>query len=315
MTSAPTMMIEPWCVKAPEVAPITDFSTGLDVTYEVGPLADAITFELFNTGCETAQPLDSMTAAINLIPKAYNAGDAETGYAIDFLIGNFGDDAGGFVDQVASTGEVNFCVRVTSYEGELDVSFRDSEFSLAYSLEDNTYSILDIAIEANDADEVTDTDVGTGFTVSSCQCVDFACTSVVVEQRDPLVVCLMAEHDDDTAQASVVISNFNMRVFGGVGGDAMEYNPVTIGATSWEANDITIVNVSEDEVVMVSTLLISSFYSSGLGEVNVDGFAFLEFASASGARVFEEYGVVVEIGAEAQEGCFASLFKIVGDLF
>jgi len=309
------MMIEPWCVKAPEVSPISDFSSGLDVTYGVGPQADAITFDLFNTGCEIEQPINSMTAAINLTPKAYTAGDAETGYAIDFLIGNFASDTGGFVDQVASTGEVNFCVRVTSYEGELDVSFRDSEFSLAYSLEDNTYSVIGVAIEADAADEVTDTDVGTGFTVSSCQCADFACATVVVEQRDPLVICLMAEHDDDTAQASVVISNFNMRVFGGVGGDAMEYNPVAIGATTWDANDITIVNVSQDEVVMVSTLLISSFYSSGLAEVNVDGFAFLEFASASGARVFEEYGVIVEIGAEAQEGCIAALFKIVEGFF
>lgn len=311
-TSAPTKQITPWAIAQAIVEPIDSFSDALAVTYDVGSDADDVIFTLFNAGCET-EPVDMSSAALEIVSSGLVGGEAS--YDINFFTGNFADDSAGFVTNNGSTGEVTFCIRATSYEEDLSVAFRDTEFILTYDLSNLTYEVLDLVINPEEVDEFLDTNIGAGFFIDACQCVDYACTETAVEQNSPLIVCLKAENDNADAAASVVISNFNMRITAGEGENAIEYSPVELGSTSYMPNELTVVTVGEDETVMVSTVLVAVFYSSGFSEVSVDGFVFLEFASASGARAFEEYDVVVELVGAPGLGCLAGLVAMVKGFF
>jgi len=311
-TSAPTKQITPWAIDEGIVEPITTFTERLGVSYAVGTEADDVVFTLFNEGCEI-EPSDLSNSALDLIPSEFADGVAS--YDIEFITSNFANDSAGFVTSEGSIGSVKFCVRATSYEDVISVAFRDTEFVLTYDLRDLTYEVIDIEIDAEDPDVGLDTQLGDLFVIAACQCEEYACEDYAVEQNSPLVFCLWAETLDEEKAENVVVSNFNTRIFAGEGGDAIEYMPVEIGTNTYNPNDLTVVTVDIDETVMISTILIAAFYSSGFPTVNIDGFVFLEFASASGARAFEEYGLEIDLVGASQLGCIAALIERITGLF
>jgi len=312
-TTAPTKQITPWAIDKGIVDPITSFSERLGVSYPVGEEADEVIFTLFNEGCEI-EPSDFSSAALDLVPSAFEAGVA--GYEIDFITSNFANDSAGFVTNDGSTGEVKFCIRATSYEDTISVAFRDTEFMLSYDLSDLTYEVIDtIVIDPEDPDTVIETQISDIFFIAACQCEEYACSTSDVEQNSPLVICLRAETDEDVIAENVVISNFKTRITAGEGENAIEYMPVSLGTNTYMPNDLTVVTVDTDETVMISTVLIAVFYSSGFPAVKIDGFVFLEFASASGARAFEEYGIEIDLVGGNQLGCMAALVDRIKGFF
>ena len=122
---------------------------------------------------------------------------------------------GGFVNFTTvdkSTGNVLFCTRVSTYQGDIEVSFRESRFDLSFDLTNNTLSLINIGVDELDLD-VFSTDVDDTFAVSACQCdTGFNClsTPLSIATGDSLLVCLTPTSDND---ASIVeITNFNLRM-------------------------------------------------------------------------------------------------------
>ena len=265
------MSIANWFIDEAVTTDITSFSEPLAVEYGIGPSADAVEFELYDYDCEMLKDKTSMTAAVTIENEDYDAGDPSASYDVVFDTGLFATDTGMLVEDNGSSGSVKFCVRAISYEGTLDVAFRDTKFKLDYNMSDIGYELIEeFVISANDADTVVEDDVGTGFSVDVCQCADYLCATSAVQQNTPLVFCLFPSHTNSDAQKSVWISNFSATITAG----DITYQPVTTGSMTYQFNDLTEVTVNMSETVMVSTLLLAGFYAGDVEQVDLGGLAF-----------------------------------------
>jgi hypothetical protein len=309
------MSISNWFVDEAVVTDIASFSEPLGVSQGIGPSADDVQLGLFDYDCEILKDQGSTTAAVTIGNKQYAAGDASASYDILFDTGLFDTDTSMHVEQDGSSGSVKFCVRTVSYEGDLDVGLRDTKFRLDYDLTDIGYSITGVTISANAEDTFVEGDVGTGFSVDVCQCgLDYVCAESAVEQNTPLVFCLMPIHANSDAQNSVWIPNFSATITAG----DLTYQPVTTGSMTYQPNALTEIFVSMSETVMVSTLLLATFYTAEENAVDVAGLAFLEFKSSAprnGRRAFEDYGMTIDLEVAPGIGCMETIFRAVGDLF
>lgn len=301
--------IAPWAVSEAVITPIETFSESLAVFYPIGPEADSVSFELFDFSCET----ETEDTAVSIDPSPFSPGAAMLDVIFD--TGEFG--ASDLVMSDGSTGEVKFCIRAASYEADIDfdVAFRDTKFTLGFDLSDLGYEVTSITITQENPDSFLEDDLGTDFTIGVCQCVDYECAVSTVTQNDPLIICLFVESETSDA-TSVFISNFNVEIAAG----DIEYEPVMLGSTTYVPNALTEVTVDSDEVVMVSTVLIATFFTEGYTSVAVDGLVFLEFVTPSAPmaqRAFHDYGLVLELGAveTVGVGCLQGVIGSIKDFF
>lgn len=300
--------IVPWAVSEAVITPIETFSESLAVFYPIGPDADDVSFTLFDFTCET----EVSDPAVSIDPSPFSPGAAMLDVIFD--TGEFGDS--GLVMSDGSSGEVKFCLRAASYEADIDfdVAFRDTQFTLGFDLSDIGYEVTSITITEESPDSFLEDDLGTDFTIGVCQCADYECATSTVTQNDPLILCLFAESEESDA-SSVFISNFNVEITAG----DIEYEPVMLGSTTYVPNALTEVTVDSDGVVMVSTVLIASFFTEGYTSVALGGLVFLEFVSPApmAQRAFHDYALVLELAAVDMVGvgCFQGIVDAVKGYF
>jgi len=266
------------------------------------------------------QDKTSPTAAIEMVTEYSTPGDAG-GYDISVYLENFATDTGDFItfDADMTTGTIDFCVRATSYEEDIAVVVRDTNFSLEFDVSDVEFSLVDVSIGELGQDDIV-TDIDTGFTVEACQCETYECSGDpgTIEQNDPFVMCIYPFHDSIQADLTVFISNFDLKISAGEDATYTEYDPVEFGSEGWDPNSLT--KVTEDSsfpgVLMISTPIIATFYSMGFSTVNAGGSAFLEFVSGAG-RLDEivDYEMPFIIDEGPQSGCLAMLFRGLGGFF
>jgi len=321
-TSAPSSVITPWLVGETTITPITFFSEPLIVNNPIGLEVDALTLKLFEYDCLT-EVTDTTDSALSLTNITVTDNISE--YAVVFDSGNFASDTG-FVDTDGSTGTVKWCTRITSIEGDLQISFKETNFMLNYDLTDNQFEILGIGIEEGAPDDFTE-DIDSDYEVRACQCMDFFCMNPEpVSQNEALVYCIYVWQEQDNMDAilAVEISNFDSKMSAGEMGDDdyFEYVPVEFGSTTWEPNELTVVTTQFDgmgNIVEVRTPVVATFFSLGHEEVNISGNAFLEFIADGAFRTddneMREYVYDVALQQSVGLGCFKQLLSVVTGTF
>jgi hypothetical protein len=303
MTSAPSAFIDPWKIGPTVVSEIGFFEDPLTVTNPVGPEADSVSVKLFDYDCVS----ETIFSSVSLSDISLSDGTAT--YDVIFDTESFGSDSAvTFTGDAKSTGNVKFCTRVTATEGtDLDVTFRETNFELEFSMTDNEFAVGPITIEENDKDEF-ETDVEDEFILEACQCVDQTCVDPllpsVVLQNTPLVFCVYVTHGDTGVADTVDISNIDVTIEAG----EISYQPVTMGSETWDPNALTVVNSFGSKVEVISNL-ITDFFTEGFTSVDVSGNAFLVFVEGSARLDMEGFGMVVDIEGKPEIGCVEKLLK------
>ena len=324
-TTSPTTNITPWLV-GPASYTLKGgnnyFDGYLGVSNPVGSKVDLnnVVVELFDFNCVNEKEDMDYSNAVTIIEK--NIGPSPNfRYKISISQSNIGDDTGGFVFATgASTGDVKFCTRVSTYEGSIVVAFRETNFVLSYNLTNNNFSLDDIQIRENAPDSFI-TDVDTQYYVDIYQCNNFIETTPApqIQQDENLVICLEPQHLDNMAHV-VHISNFNIKIFAGstATNDYVEYNPVSFGTDGWNHDPLTIVSKQPSgDVIMISTPVIAQFFIQGHTDINVSGNCFLEFDSMKVdlAPVFIGYDMQFGVIDIVEETCLGALMKRIRSMF
>lgn len=318
-TPPPTSSITPWLVGPAVVSQAGGsnyFDGNLAISHVLGAsVTDPVVVKLFDTGCinEESDP----TAVVSTLATSQSG--ISYSYQVSIDQSKIGDDATGSATYVkcapgansaCSVGNIQFCTRVSTYHGSIEVAFVETNFDLAFNLTDNDFNLGSIGITENQPDSFI-TDVDTDFTVDACQCADHACVAPeTIEQDTSLVMCLYAEHPTPGMASNVRISNFNIDVQDAAGASNFVYQPVTFGTNQWVTDGLTVVDVGTNDYVMITTPIVAQFFIQNVASIDVTGNAFLEFKSQKeGRQVFAEYGMVIGLGAGVgvDLGCFANL--------
>lgn len=331
-TESPTSFIQPWLVGSCNASLTGDsildsYLTGFNEIGFKGAMND-VTVKLFDYDCETEQDLMNSTNAVtifNTIQPSSTVGETEPFfYDINISTSDIASDTGGFVtvDGTSNqTGVIEFCTRVSTSEGSIEVAFRECNFRLSYSLAAN-FSLTGLNITERDPDVLTP-EIPTDYGVAACQCEDFECLSspVTILQDESLVVCLFPTFLGN-ATNTVRISNFNFKVFAGTPRtpEYVEYNPVWFSTDGWSYDPLTLVTTSVEAdatVVMVQTPVIAGFFIQGHESINVEGNAFLEFTTSKAAKapMFDTYVLEFAIEATRAEGCIKQLINRIREFF
>lgn len=276
---------------------------------------------LFDSGCKTAKP--STGLVVSLTPVAFTTSphiyyveveQSLIGNATDFVV---------YTGNSNSTGTVEFCTRVSTYEGSIEVGYRETEMQLSFDMSMNSFSfsLLNVSIAENSPD-VFSTTVDSAFTVGICQCdSNYICLSSAqpINQNDDLVVCL--EPEGGSNSDVVEITNFNLLLEAGTVGTLQyySYNPVQFGTASWSSDLITDVDVQPGtNRIKISTPIVAQFFIQGFTSVDVSGSANLQFVSSKEGRVDHFKFFRMEVGLDmgvAERGCLSNMLKTLRQLF
>jgi hypothetical protein len=322
-SASPTSHITPWLV-GPTTYTLNGgnnyFDGFLGCSNVIGSkVTQNVVVQLFDFNCINAKDNMNSTNAVTIFQV--NPTPASFGYSVNISQSNIGDDTGGFVFPTGpSTGDVKFCTRVSTWEGSIEVAFRETNFILSYDLTNNNFALNNIQIEENDPDSFI-TDVDTDFSVIAYQCSNYLqTTSHTLQQDENLVICLEPSHPGGMAHV-VHISNFNIKMYAGSAatGDYVEYNPVWFSTGGWTSDSLTAVSEQPDpaDIIMISTPVIAQFFIQSHIQINVSGNCFLEFDSAKEARapVFVGYDMQFAVVDGREEGCLVGLIRRIRGLF
>lgn len=132
----------------------------LDLAYEVGSSASAFHFTLFENDCKTEYTSEEVIRSS--VPAVTDS--APNIVATDISIDTKKFQGSSLVAPTApdgsySSGDINFCVRFETMEGDISVNFHTERVKLSYDLTINNFVLSDIALTSED-DEVDDTDFG-----------------------------------------------------------------------------------------------------------------------------------------------------------
>lgn len=299
------------------------FDGSLDLTNPIGSRANLnnVAVQLFDFSCQNTKDNSNSTNAVT-ISSTDTSQVQSFGYSVNIDQSNIGDDTGGFVVSTGpSTGDVKFCTRVSTWEGSIEVAFRETNFILSYNLTENNFTLTNTQIQENDSDSFI-TDVDTDFSVLAYQCNNYVevTTPPALEQDENLVLCLEPTHGGSMAHV-VHISNFNLKIYAGSAttNDYVEYNPVWFSTNGWASNSITDVKEKPDpeDVIMISTPVIAQFFIQGHTTIKLSGNCFLEFDSTKEAQAPVIAAYDMEFGVEmgAGEGCFVALMRKMRSFF
>jgi len=331
-TESPTSFIQPWLVGSCEASRSGDpiFESYLTGSNTIGfkGAANDVSVKLFDYDCENEKDLMNSTNAVTIFnttqpESTVDEIDSFT-YDLNISSSNIASDTGGFVTVTGTsneTGVIEFCTRVSTSEGSIEVAFRECNYRLSYSLGAN-FSLTGFNISERDPDVLTPV-IPTDYAVSACQCEDYECLSspLTIQQDESLTVCLIPTYLGN-ATKTVEISNFNFKVYAGTPRtpEYVEYNPVWFSTDGWSYDPLTLVTTSETDdatVVMVQTPVIAGFFIQGHESINVEGNAFLEFSAskASKAPMFDTYVLQFAIEATPSEGCIKQLINRIREFF
>lgn len=279
--------------------------------------------KLFDLNCENEKNKTG-TSVVLIETDGPNLGQGDSfSYHLGLDQTKIGGNAGGLVtftgvgSEGKSKGRIKFCTRVSSYESNIEVSFRESNFDIGFDLTNNIFSLGNVSIQENSPDTFQ-SNVQSSFQVAACQCkLDFSCystgTNPTIQQDDSLTICLQPTGPN----AEVVhISNFNIIMSAG----SYTYSPVGLGPGSWNSDALTLVSTNgSDDIVKIVTPVVAQFFIQGHDSLDVTGNAFLEYDSSKGETgqgpVYAGFRLSINMFVNNGTGCFQSLFKTIKGAF
>jgi len=301
-----------------------NFDGSLNLTNSIGSSVNLknVTVQLFDFNCQNEKDTTNSSYAVTISSIDTTSQNQTLRYYVNIDQSNFGDDNGEFV---VSTGtskyDVKFCTRVSTWEGSIQVAFRETIFALSYDLSNNNFALTNTQIQENDPDSFI-TDADSDFSVLVYQCKNYLETTSppVLQQGEKLVICLEPTHVGSMTHV-VHISNFNIKVYAGsdVTNNYVEYNPVWFGTGGWNSNSLTDVREKSesDNVIMISTPVIAQFFIQGHTTIKLSGNCFLEFNSGKEVRapVITAYDMEFGVAMNAEVGCFEGLMRKIKTFF
>lgn len=285
------------------------------IGYSVGN--QSVSAELLNYGCDHQINRTGLELELSNVTEYFIGGVYQ--WKMQVIPEKLNDSPGGMVNITHDLGQVSegfiqFCTRVSTWLGALQVGFYEGNYKLKFDFSNNTFSLDAVGVDQDDQDNFV-TDVENPFTLDACQCANFACVTtpanpVPIKQDSSLVICLTPSSLGD---ASVVkITNFNLRIVDSIGG-AVTYDPVTFGGSSWAPNGITLVQEDPNSnTIMITAPIIAIFFTEGVQQIDALGNALLEFVGKQEVTTFNSYGLQFNLAAPEEEelGCLDRLFAM-----
>lgn len=317
-TPSPTSIIDHWLVGNTVVTQNGSnyFDGAISVTNSIGSkVKDPVTIKLFSKNCDN-ESTPSSSQVVKIGPIAQHPSFSYVLNIDQSLIGaDVAQQIGTYItclpdqNSSCSRGSIEFCTRVSTHTGSIEVAFRETNFKLDFDLTDNNFNVTSVGIADNSPDSFN-TDVGTDFDVEACQCdSSLSCLNPVpISQNENLVVCLKPIHNFDQSVANnVKITNFNIKIFAG----GVEYDPVWFSTGSYQHDILTSVfEDSSKNTIRISAPITAQFFIKNHNNIGVSGNAFLEFKSAKeGAPSFAGFMMEVRLAQVNQIGCFQNLIQ------
>lgn len=261
-----------------------------------------VVVELLDFDCSQSKPSSGLEVSLE------SHTDSSSPFIYDAYINEdkIGLGAGGFVAYEGnnkSKGSIQFCTRVSLYEGDIQFFFRDTRFKLNFDLTDNQFVLSNIGYDGSgEAEMASEFEASNGVTI--CQCdEDFSCYSDMthaLSQTEDLVVCIKSTPATDSSM--VRIPNFNFQMSAG----SISFSPVSLGSTTWEVDD-PLTDVSEqDDVIKITTPLLAQFFVEGYDNVKITGTALLAHDDSEDMANFD---MVVGLNVEQKRNCLKSLVQ------
>jgi len=337
-TSSPTSFMETWTVGQVSLAlggggTSNYFDDGLTVTQLVGAKvlsSDDVKILLMQKGCGSAPPTSSDPVSLgttNFVPGSISTktkGVVTYDIDIDVMkIGNVDSDyleCNDFANSTCGVGSIQFCTRASSYEGSLEVAFRETNFDLNFNLTDNEITLENMVIEENVPDSFI-TDVNTDFKVKACRCnLENDCVTTLgpVQQDTSLVICIYPWHPTSGLEQVVKITNFDLTMKPLDSSNPVSFNAVQFGTDTWNPSSLVFVEPNNDDFkITIAMPVIAEFYIQEVNTIVLEGNAFLEFNSLKNrGTAFGDF--VMEVNLEVygmQVGCLQTLLLQIREFF
>lgn len=306
-TTPPPSPVRSWSVEESKVTFIggNAFDGKLTVENKIGSAVTPsnVVVELYDHKCVNLK--DPTSLEVSLEFDDYIASPYE--YDIVIHQDKIGLGAGGFVTYSGgnqSQGSIEFCTRLSTYEGDIQVRFRETNFILNFDLTGNEFVLSNLKYDGAEISEFS-SNIDYVAGVEACQCDhNYSCYSSdsvpSISQNENLVLCL-----EPTDQSAVEISNFNVELSAG----AFTYNPVVFGAYTWEEDNLTDVSTL-GKIVKISTPIVAQFYVQEATSINVLGNAHLSFInSEEKAQNEASFDMIVDLKYEEPKvDCFKKIF-------
>lgn len=313
-TTHPTDFI-PWAV-GPTVVEFLDDASALmgvfETTNEIGLFSSDIDLGLFTYDCVDEV---SMTGhEVELYQDEFETNPFTYNVSLDNFMSDSYTSAGlvTFTEE-DSIGEFRFCTRVATLLDTVTVAFRETNFVIGFQITDSESTINGIEYQERNIDHIDTTIDADG--VEACQCQDdYSCftpgTGPDVVPGATLNLCMFP------AIESTFISNFELDITSP--DEEVQYRPVAFGASGWEPNFISRVDVQGDDI-KVSTVLIADFYTNGYEFIHITGNVMLEFVGRVDSR-FADFDMLInlDLGAdniEGDAGCLKAILNRISGLF
>ena len=200
--------------------------------------------------------------------------------------------------QGESIGVLKFCVRAEGFDGDIagdnvSVSFRQDDISVAYDLTNNSFTVEDNKITADEI-LLSENNVTASYSVDAFRCstdyVSDGTSSTILKQNDIVYVCIKP------VNTSVYISDFDMVFWQD---EAEKYTAVSVGV---KVNPLSQLSTggTDGKTKRVASRVISKFFEGEANPFVVKGNAFLSFSSSTDSRRLRS----VQDSSQVGEGSF-----------
>jgi len=277
----------------------------------------SVSVELLNFGCDVELNRTGLEVELSNVTEYYSGGVFV--WKIQVRPERLDESPGNMVNIThefgqVSEGYIQFCTRVSTWLGAIQVGFFEGSYKLKFDFSNNTFSLAGVSVDDNVVDTFV-TDVDNPFTLDACQCADFVCITtpvnpIPIPQDSSLVICLTPS--SAAGDSSVVeITNFNLRIVDSING-AVTYDPIEFGASSWSSNSVSLVEEDPNSnSIMITAPVVAEFFIEGVTQIDALGNALLEFVSGKQrVSTFNSYGLSFKLALREEEepGCLERLF-------
>jgi len=270
-----------------------NFSVPLNYT-EVGHSVDFLSVTLRKAGCD--KPVNDPVITMN--KKFFEKTEFDTPsvsidtteFTVSSLVVN--------KSQGESIGVLKFCVRAEGFDGDIagdnvSVSFRQDDISVAYDLTNNSFTVEDNKITADEI-MLSENNITASYSVDAFRCstdyVSDGTSSTILKQNDIVYVCIKP------VNTSVYISDFDMVFWQD---EAEKYTAVSVGV---KVNPLSQLSTggTDGKTKRVASRVISKFFEGEANPFVVKGNAFLSFSSSTDSRRLRS----VQDSSQVGEGSF-----------
>eukprot|EP00588_Corethron_pennatum_P010896 CAMPEP_0194267532 /NCGR_PEP_ID=MMETSP0169-20130528/2014_1 /TAXON_ID=218684 /ORGANISM="Corethron pennatum, Strain L29A3" /LENGTH=601 /DNA_ID=CAMNT_0039008401 /DNA_START=222 /DNA_END=2027 /DNA_ORIENTATION=- len=270
-----------------------DFSVPLNYT-EVGQSVDFLSVTLREAGCD--KPVNDTVITMNNV--FFEKTDFDTPSVLIDTTKFAGSSLIVNKSQGESIGFLKFCVRAEGFDGDssgenVSVSFRQDDFTVAYDLTNNSFTVKDNKITADEI-LLSENNITASYSVDAFRCstdyVSDGTSSTILKQNDIVYVCIKP------ANTSVYISDFDMLFWQD---EAEKYTAVSVGEIVNPLSQLS-TGGTDGKTKRVASRVISKFFEGEANPFVVKGNAFLSFSSSTDSRRLRS----VQDSSQVGEGSF-----------